>query len=310
MTDPELPPPMKEILTESKARTLMATCLPGDKEGDNTTLTIESDTRLSDQSERKESETTRNLMEAGKSGNSSSLNEVKLKQKDIECVDVICEGLHVDSAPPSDRLAHQVLQSITSPAKSPLRLPPQIEQHQITVTTSSIPFSDSLVIPTKEDTSFLVSSTVMSVDSGEVSSIIDSSNDRLDILTGMISSANKTPGLTVSTSSEATVVSSGGTSPGTPLLTTSSLSQGIVAHLANYDLTTDEGKALLKRSYVLQELVDTERDYVRDLGLVVEGYFDLMRRDPPEVLMPEDLKNGKDKIVFGNIQAIYEWHRE
>jgi len=97
---------------------------------------------------------------------------------------------------------------------------------------------------------------------------------------------------------------SGDTSPGTPLM--SSLS----AHLEHLDLTTDEGKALLKRSYVLQELAETERDYVRDLGLVVEGYFEIMRRDPPEVVMPEDLKNGKDKIVFGNIEAIYEWHRE
>lgn len=29
-----------------------------------------------------------------------------------------------------------------------------------------------------------------------------------------------------------------------------------------------------------------------------------------EIPVPEDLKNGKDKIVFGNIEAIYEWHRE
>lgn len=29
-----------------------------------------------------------------------------------------------------------------------------------------------------------------------------------------------------------------------------------------------------------------------------------------EMPVPEDLKNGKDKIVFGNIEAIYEWHRE
>lgn len=84
----------------------------------------------------------------------------------------------------------------------------------------------------------------------------------------------------------------------------------LAAHLANVDLKTDQGKALLKRTYVLQELVETERDYVRDLGLVVEGYYDLFRRDPPEILIPEDLKNGKEKIVFGNIEAIYEWHRD
>ncbi|CAL1284954.1 unnamed protein product [Larinioides sclopetarius] len=67
-------------------------------------------------------------------------------------------------------------------------------------------------------------------------------------------------------------------------------------------------KALVKRRFVLQELVDTERDYVRDLGLLVEGYLNLMRTN--EIPVPEDLKDGKDKIVFGNIEAIYEWHRD
>uniref|UniRef100_A0A8C4PSD8 Trio Rho guanine nucleotide exchange factor n=1 Tax=Equus asinus TaxID=9793 RepID=A0A8C4PSD8_EQUAS len=58
-------------------------------------------------------------------------------------------------------------------------------------------------------------------------------------------------------------------------------------------------------SYVLQELVETERDYVRDLGCVVEGYMALMKEDG----VPDDMK-GKDKIVFGNIHQIYDWHRD
>ena len=72
---------------------------------------------------------------------------------------------------------------------------------------------------------------------------------------------------------------------------------------------SEREKALLKRKFVLQELVTTERDYVRDLGLVVDGYIELMRNET-EISVPTDLKNGKDKIVFGNIEAIYEWHRE
>jgi triple functional domain protein len=59
----------------------------------------------------------------------------------------------------------------------------------------------------------------------------------------------------------------------------------------------------------LEELVETERDYVMNLGLVVNGYLELMRNET-EIQVPEDLKNGKDKIIFGNIEAIYEWHRE
>ncbi|KAG9355723.1 hypothetical protein JZ751_000561 [Albula glossodonta] len=49
---------------------------------------------------------------------------------------------------------------------------------------------------------------------------------------------------------------------------------------------------LKRRHYVLLELVETERDYVRDLGLVVEGYMARMKEDG----MLDDMK-GKDKIL-------------
>ncbi|XP_054168733.1 triple functional domain protein-like [Oppia nitens] len=72
---------------------------------------------------------------------------------------------------------------------------------------------------------------------------------------------------------------------------------------------SEQEKALLKRKYILQELVETERDYVYNLGLIVDGYLELMRNES-DIQVPEDLKNGKDKIVFGNIEAIYDWHRD
>uniref|UniRef100_A0A146L169 Triple functional domain protein n=2 Tax=Lygus hesperus TaxID=30085 RepID=A0A146L169_LYGHE len=75
--------------------------------------------------------------------------------------------------------------------------------------------------------------------------------------------------------------------------------------------SSGEGEtAIQKREYVIQELVDTERDYVRDLKLVVEGYMALMRDPNCEIPIPEDLAGGKDKMVFGNLEAIYEWHRD
>jgi len=73
---------------------------------------------------------------------------------------------------------------------------------------------------------------------------------------------------------------------------------------------------LRKRQFVIQEMIETERVYVRDLRDVVEGYIAFMRAPPQpaadeeELTMPDDLKAGKDKMVFGNIEAIYEWHRE
>uniref|UniRef100_A0A8C7D6P1 Rho guanine nucleotide exchange factor 25 n=1 Tax=Oncorhynchus kisutch TaxID=8019 RepID=A0A8C7D6P1_ONCKI len=57
--------------------------------------------------------------------------------------------------------------------------------------------------------------------------------------------------------------------------------------------------------YVLTELIETEKLYVDDLGLIVEGYMASMATQG----IPEDMK-GKDKIVFGNIHQIYDWHKD
>nr|XP_057908901.1 triple functional domain protein isoform X3 [Doryrhamphus excisus] len=69
----------------------------------------------------------------------------------------------------------------------------------------------------------------------------------------------------------------------------------------------DERKSgfLKRRHYVLLELVETERDYVRDLGSVVEGYMSRMKEEG----VPDDMR-GKDKMVFGNIHQIYDWHKD
>lgn len=56
--------------------------------------------------------------------------------------------------------------------------------------------------------------------------------------------------------------------------------------------------------YVLMELVETERDYVKDLSSVVDGYMaNLQTMD-----LPEDLV-GKDKIIFANIAQILDFHK-
>jgi hypothetical protein len=69
-------------------------------------------------------------------------------------------------------------------------------------------------------------------------------------------------------------------------------------------------KYIQKRSHIMRELIETERNYVTDLGLIVDGYMACMRDPDCEVPMPKDLKGGKDKIVFGNLEAIYEWHKK
>ncbi|XP_072903403.1 rho guanine nucleotide exchange factor 25-like [Hemitrygon akajei] len=66
----------------------------------------------------------------------------------------------------------------------------------------------------------------------------------------------------------------------------------------------NQAKALKGRNYVLKELIETEKIYVRDLGTIVEGYMKKIE----EKGVPDEMK-GKDKIIFGNIHQIYDWHR-
>ncbi|KAK7153691.1 hypothetical protein R3I94_007162 [Phoxinus phoxinus] len=66
-----------------------------------------------------------------------------------------------------------------------------------------------------------------------------------------------------------------------------------------------KAKALRGRMFVLNELIQTEKDYVKDLGIVVEGFMKRIE----EKGIPDHMK-GKDKIVFGNIHQIYDWHKD
>ncbi|KAJ7317677.1 hypothetical protein JRQ81_003839 [Phrynocephalus forsythii] len=63
--------------------------------------------------------------------------------------------------------------------------------------------------------------------------------------------------------------------------------------------------ALEKSMFVLRELIETEKMYVEDLGQIVEGYMATMNARG----IPEGMK-GKDKIIFGNIHQIYDWHKD
>uniref|UniRef100_A0A3B3DI87 DH domain-containing protein n=1 Tax=Oryzias melastigma TaxID=30732 RepID=A0A3B3DI87_ORYME len=71
------------------------------------------------------------------------------------------------------------------------------------------------------------------------------------------------------------------------------------------DLVLVESLSSFGFRVILLELVETEREYVRDLCVLVEGYMSKMAEEG----VPDDMK-GKDKIVFGNIHQIYVWHKD
>ena len=54
---------------------------------------------------------------------------------------------------------------------------------------------------------------------------------------------------------------------------------------------------------MLQELIQTERDYVTSLRFVIDNYIPEVSRD--DVIEP---LRGKRGVIFGNIEKIYRFH--
>uniref|UniRef100_A0A452ILQ5 Kalirin RhoGEF kinase n=1 Tax=Gopherus agassizii TaxID=38772 RepID=A0A452ILQ5_9SAUR len=98
----------------------------------------------------------------------------------------------------------------------------------------------------------------------------------------------------------------GGTYRGSLKDGTGCLNEGMTPSTPPRNLEEEQkAKAMRGRMFVLNELVQTEKDYVKDLGIVVEGFMKRIE----EKGVTEDMK-GKDKIVFGNIHQIYDWHKD
>ncbi|XP_049540930.1 triple functional domain protein [Anopheles darlingi] len=98
----------------------------------------------------------------------------------------------------------------------------------------------------------------------------------------------------------------------------SSLAKPALSPQFSENETNDENAAdeqgiediLRKRNYALRELITTEEAYVNDLSQIVNGYIAEIRNPASTVPIPDDLKGGKERMVFGNVEAIYEWHRD
>ena len=58
-------------------------------------------------------------------------------------------------------------------------------------------------------------------------------------------------------------------------------------------------------SLVMQELVQTERDYIGALRYVVDNYIPQIQQDS----VPQPLR-GKKNVVFGNLQTICQFHTD
>ncbi|XP_042294085.1 puratrophin-1 isoform X2 [Sceloporus undulatus] len=71
-------------------------------------------------------------------------------------------------------------------------------------------------------------------------------------------------------------------------------------------ISTPEAKSWNSRlRHIVDEMVRTEREYVRSLRYIMESYFPEMER--PD--LPQDLR-GKRSVIFGNLEKLYGFHSQ
>ncbi|RNA23699.1 guanine nucleotide exchange factor DBS isoform X4 [Brachionus plicatilis] len=64
-----------------------------------------------------------------------------------------------------------------------------------------------------------------------------------------------------------------------------------------------------KIRHILNELIETERVYVSELKLIIDGYLNTLNDPENQYLVPHFVLLNKD-ILFGNIQEIYNFHNK
>ncbi|XP_067911565.1 pleckstrin homology domain-containing family G member 4B isoform X2 [Heterodontus francisci] len=71
-----------------------------------------------------------------------------------------------------------------------------------------------------------------------------------------------------------------------------------------YHPHTEEAKRTgSKLQHIMDEMISTEREYVKSLGYIIDHYFPEMER----MDLPQDLR-GKRTIIFGNLEKLYDFH--
>ncbi|XP_072316269.1 pleckstrin homology domain-containing family G member 4B isoform X2 [Eucyclogobius newberryi] len=67
----------------------------------------------------------------------------------------------------------------------------------------------------------------------------------------------------------------------------------------------DTKKQSRKVQHIMDEMICTEREYVRSLSYIIEHYFPEMER----IDLPQDLR-GKRSIIFGNVEKLWDFHSQ
>ncbi|XP_055358850.1 pleckstrin homology domain-containing family G member 4B isoform X2 [Betta splendens] len=67
----------------------------------------------------------------------------------------------------------------------------------------------------------------------------------------------------------------------------------------------DGKKPSSKVQHIMDEMIATEREYVRSLSYIIEHYFPEMER----LDLPQDLR-GKRSVIFGNVEKLWDFHSQ
>nr|CAI5859526.1 unnamed protein product [Callosobruchus analis] len=85
----------------------------------------------------------------------------------------------------------------------------------------------------------------------------------------------------------------------------------LYCHASTLDLPSDalynnmDPKTQKTLTYIIKEMIETERDYVKSLDYIIVNYVpELQREDIPQAL------RGQRNTVFGNVEKIYEFHSQ
>lgn len=62
---------------------------------------------------------------------------------------------------------------------------------------------------------------------------------------------------------------------------------------------------MVKRRYALTELIESERDYIKELERILDGYHSLLQSDS----VPSCLKD-KQQTIFGPLPEILNFHKK
>ena len=72
------------------------------------------------------------------------------------------------------------------------------------------------------------------------------------------------------------------------------------------ELNEEKRRSARRREFIMAELLETERSYVKDLESAVHCFLLPMKSDPNSV--PGPLK-GQESVIFGNVEEILQFHK-